>query len=124
MELLVADRKEVFQWVPIPLRLILAPLLEADLSIMWGFSVSNLAVPPPTGSNPYTVNFDLNVAHGPGIPPGLGIQSNFTESVAAGSANFATWFVPLNTPQPNTSLNQLSTQISTGRIPAMARNRK
>lgn len=64
--------------------------------------VSNLVV-PTNGSRPYTMNFDLSGAT-------FGIQSSFTESVAAGAPNYVTWFVPLNvstgTPLSSLSLSQ------------------
>lgn len=50
--------------------------------------VSNLVV-PPVGAKPDTMNFDLANA----LP--LGIQTDFTESIPAGSASTAIWSVPL-----------------------------
>ncbi|WP_053959799.1 hypothetical protein [Sulfobacillus thermosulfidooxidans] len=62
--------------------------------------VSNLVV-PSSGSPADTLEFDL------GNAPGFGIQSDFTVSVAPGSPNYGTWFVPLNVKQ-GTPLGNLS----------------
>ncbi|MBX5467415.1 MAG: hypothetical protein K6U14_07990 [Firmicutes bacterium] len=53
--------------------------------------VSNLVV-PPANAGPYSVEFDLNIVN-PEVP--LGIHTNFSESILAGSPSSETWSVPL-----------------------------